>query len=523
MAFCRGMAALLAAFLAGTSCTQGIYDREIKELDRTIERRAEYVGAYRDRIHALLESRDTASTPEARWNFVDRIYESERLYSIDSAAVYLSEMDHYARESGLDSLQVLTELARIRYLVALHKEEEGVGIWLAMKPGPGLETEYLRCGLSLWKARFRMARDAEDAARCHEILEEVRDRYFQTDSTSLFSKKIQAQDLIDADRPEEALPLLAETYEAAGPGSRDIAIAAYNIATAYRALGDMDQYRLWLVRSAIHDFELPALNYVSLYELALSLMPTDINRATRYIEISVEDALKGSQYQRIFNSGNAILLINRTARSVERQRSRLMVSFVVLLLGVALVLSVILFYIFRQARILSQMNEVVKSANARLLEMDRIKEGCLFRYMQLSTYYIGQVDVMKRSLRETAKKEGPEGVMSMLRTPSYADSEYKNFYHTFDETFSQIFPGFIRRVNELFPDEHQLERKKDGSFSTELRILAVMRLGMTDSGSIARFLNIAPNTIYTYKVRFRNIARCPKEEFEERVLHIDEG
>ena len=158
--------------------------------------------------------------------------------------------------------------------------------------------------------------------------------------------------------------------------------------------------------------------------------------------------------------------------------------------------------------------------NDHLRDANKIKDSYVFRYMQLATHYIGRVDEYRMELRKTAKTDGTEALMRKLRSPSDVDRNYRDFYRIFDETFLGIFPDFVERVNELLEEPARFPVRSDGALSTELRILAVMRLGITDSGCIASFLNCASATVYTYRTKLRNSARGSRSDFENRVRRI---
>ena len=105
--------------------------------------------------------------------------------------------------------------------------------------------------------------------------------------------------------------------------------------------------------------------------------------------------------------------------------------------------------------------------------------------MLLATQYLGRVGEYRGELLKTAKSEGSEALMRKLRSPSDVDRDYRDFYRIFDETFLGIFPDFVEQVNALLEEPARFPVRADRTLPTELRILAVMRLGITDSGRIA--------------------------------------
>lgn len=127
------------------------------------------------------------------------------------------------------------------------------------------------------------------------------------------------------------------------------------------------------------------------------------------------------------------------------------------------------------------------------------------------------MDDYRRELMRVIKQDGPEKVKSILRQPDLTYMKYENFYKDFDEIFLKIYPRFIVEINSLLKPEYRFDEGLH-TLSTELRILAVIKLGMTESGKIASFLNMSSNTIYTYRVKMKHWSILPREEFENAVI-----
>ena len=131
------------------------------------------------------------------------------------------------------------------------------------------------------------------------------------------------------------------------------------------------------------------------------------------------------------------------------------------------------------------------------------------------------MDEYRKDLRHTYKEQGTEALVAKLREPEYIYLQYKSFYRLFDEIFLGIFPDFPEKVNSLLKEDKQIFIKHSGNMPTELRILAVIRLGITESRKIAEFLNTSVNTIYTYRTKMRYDSIDGPEIFEEKIKNID--
>ena len=88
--------------------------------------------------------------------------------------------------------------------------------------------------------------------------------------------------------------------------------------------------------------------------------------------------------------------------------------------------------------------------------------------------------------------------------------------------FLNLFPNFVDQVNALLqPDKQISKRLLKGRLSNELRMLALIRLGVTDSSQIAKFLKRSPTTIYNLRVLLRNAALNDREDFERQIMALE--
>ena len=126
--------------------------------------------------------------------------------------------------------------------------------------------------------------------------------------------------------------------------------------------------------------------------------------------------------------------------------------------------------------------------------------------MQRSTFYINKLERHRTHLYKTALSFGQERLLRELRSPTPIEQEYKSFFHEFDRVFLSLYPDFVEKANALLRDGEQM---KTPGLNTEFRLLAVIRLGITGNSEIAQFLHISINTVYTYRNRLRNAAKCP--------------
>lgn len=165
-------------------------------------------------------------------------------------------------------------------------------------------------------------------------------------------------------------------------------------------------------------------------------------------------------------------------------------------------------------RRLAAARNSLECANEQLQLSNRIKEEYIGRFLNLCSTYIDRLSTCRRS----AVRNG--GRQEAWSADQLKETELKELYTNFDEAFLKIFPDFIEQFNALLLPEERIVPKAGELLNTELRIFALIRLGIYDSAAIAKFLNYSVNTIYNYRAKVKGKARCPREDFEAYVKKI---
>ena len=149
-----------------------------------------------------------------------------------------------------------------------------------------------------------------------------------------------------------------------------------------------------------------------------------------------------------------------------------------------------------------------------------IKEEYIAQYMDQCSLYIEKFDAYRKNLNKLISLGKTEELKKTLKSTDMLDDELKLFYRNFDTTFLKLFPTFVADFNRLLTPDGQIILKKEGQLNTELRVFALIRLGITDSVKIAQFLRYSVTTIYNYRVKTRNKAVGNRKELEDKVMEI---
>ena len=167
-----------------------------------------------------------------------------------------------------------------------------------------------------------------------------------------------------------------------------------------------------------------------------------------------------------------------------------------------------------------EANDHLQQSNEELAKADKVKEEYIAIYLDKCRGYLEALQKYRRDLLKLAKSKQNDTLLKRLDSSDLMDAEQQRFYKDFDEAFLNIHPHFVERFNALLEEGHELVPKRGELLTTELRIFALIRLGVSDTGSIAQFLNYSQSTVYNYRSRVKSHARGGKESFESTVMTI---
>lgn len=325
-------------------------------------------------------------------------------------------------------------------------------------------------------------------------------------------------------------------------GTRDYSLITFERSLIYGLESDREQQKKYLILSAISDIQASVKDNASLTSLALMLFKdNDINRAHKYINFSFEDADFYNSRLRFVLISNILPVITKAHEIIsEQQKSKLKNLLIVIsLLGLGLLFTV--FYIVRQMKKLAEarnelllannqlknLNTNLNDANSQLKnlydelsESNLVKEHYIGTFLNIYSNYIDKLDTYRKMVKKHIVAKKVSDLFERTKSTQIIDEELKLFYKNFDDTFLHIYPNFVEELNALLVDEGKVMVKNKERLNTELRIFALIRLGITDSSKIAKLLRYSVNTIYNYRVKIKNKSIGPRENFEEQIMKI---
>lgn len=515
-------------------------EQRLEELDRTIEERDRFEAIKTQYIDRIKSKITPGCTDMQRYGIYDNLYDEYYQYNLDSATFYARTKLEVADRIGSPSLKfdAILDIADRYILSGMYVEASE---YISQIDAGQLPHELLPRYYHVYHAYYDgMATNAGDPQLREEYLE-LKSKYRKL----LFEKLgeddiarlyIQTDILCDEGRASEALEELLAKYDTAETTRHEQAILAYLIATVYQLEGNSEQAIIYYTESAINDLKTPVHEYRSLYELASLLYETgDLERAYRYITCSGNDAMTVNALTNIHSINKLLPVISEsynkqmTHKRMQLNRAFWSVSILSLLIVAVAVIA------FRDKRRVSEaerrtreINEEMARVNARLQkyigllqESNNIKESYLGRYLDLCSEYIGRIESYRSQLLHIARNGGMAELQKVLRSTTFIESELNEFYAKFDATFLHLFPDFVAQFNELLQPDKRIEPAPgERLLTTELRIFALIRLGINDSVKIAEFLRRSVSTVYNYRVKMRNAALVDREDFEKQVMKI---
>lgn len=517
-----------------------------RQLDDVIARSSEYVARREARIDSLKRELSHDGLPlRTRFDLTEQLAENYGSYQSDFALLYLRRSLALAEEIGDNDL-----IMRTRSGIALcyslggrfYEAEEILG---AIRDTVHVSRRTL---LAYYVAQHRKNRELcyltepgerRDVFRRREHFYAVSAAKVSDDTyTSLYYGYMDA--ILREDWPE-ALILCDSLLASVPPDSHAYAKAANHKALLEGKAGRSDQELAWFVRSALADIQSAVRDHGSLCAVSEELFNRgDVDRAMNYIRVAISDT-------RFFNSPSRswrdMAILPQIEAAYSERNARVHTMYIVLIVVVLLFFisaAAAAFYMLSQnrrlyvvqqtlresndklnelARSLRETNGRLSSQNIRIADANRIKEVYIGGFLQTISEYINKLSGTYQYVNKMLRDDRIAELRREYARSNVRNDELKEFYALFDETFLGLFPSFIDEMNDLLTEEARIERH-DGELTTVQRIYALIRLGITDTATIAALLHCSIRTVYNYRSVTQRHARPDIGDFEQRVQLI---
>lgn len=538
-----GMRAMCAWHLCAAN---NATDSLLLKLDKAIQDRPIYLEQKEQRLNDLKSELARTISDEERFSFLGTLLDEYRSFNTDSSLSIAHERYQLAlkmKDRG-DQDNAIMNTAEIMGTTGMYKEAIDLmqNIYVD-KLADGLLPYYYHIYRTVYGLMADYAVTGYEKKLYTELTNKYRDSLLLVNKDNLLIYTlIQSDQYNVCNECDKAISLMTDYLSSQKGHEHDIAICAYTLSESYRLKGNKEKEKEYLVISAIADMKTAVREYISLRKLAVLLYQEgDIERAYSYVKICMEDAAACNARLRKLEILEIFPIINDAYQlKTEKQQEQMKWALISISL-LSLFLLIAVFYVYKQMKkvaaarrevidankLLKELNEELHLSNAQLKEANHsiaensyLKEEYIGRYMDQCSVYLEKMDNYRRSLGKIAATGNVAELYKNIKSPKFIEGELKEFYANFDNTFLQLFPSFIEDFNALLADNEQISTKTNERMNTELRIFALIRLGITDSVKIAQFLRYSVTTIYNYRTKVRNKATGNRDRLEQEVMKI---
>lgn len=535
---CLGIIPFL--FLLCVSCVQNgrpdPHTRELlSELDGYIQTREMYTAKKKDQMEALSRLARGETDAARRYDLEMKIADEYLAFSFDSTQAYLK---HCIALAGEDADRVNAALIKLGQLYAKsgnHMEADRVlyGQVDSALLSEDLKTEYL---LALYDFSHELSGNSGIVEERLSIPPDTlyRERLLRRLPAHSETWRVLLRDkFVDEEKYAAADSVSRLLLQDLRPEDRHFAIHAYFHSEIAELSGRHEERLKWLVASSESDIVNSVKDYAALTLTAAHVLPADVEHAFGYLRIAQEDALFYNAKLRPWQISDFLRQAEEAYMARQAQKQRMLYWLLRLLAVSAAALILITWFVVNRSRKLTKLRRELEHANARLAtangtlndlnlqisRADQVKQAYIVDFLQHLSDQITVVRAEDNRYRNLLKQGKADELLKELSITGRSEKTRVEFYETFDKTFLGMFPDFVEAFNALLRDDARLA-PPNGRLNTELRIFALIRLGVDDSKKIAAMLDYSVSTIYNYKVSVKNSALGDRETFEQRVKSI---
>ena len=512
-------------------------DSLLHVLDAVIDSSAIYDARLHQNLVGYRMANDNAEDDGARFTIAHNLFKTYRKFRLDSALYFARQRVQIAQRLNISDSLLSARLDEADALKCLGRLNDALAVLDAMPHNDYISnnTQYYSLYLSILLSLSQMTTDELEVSHYKSMLMHYRDTINLVNTIDTLTVCVNTCALNKSHgRFKEALEGLLRFGETHGALIQNSAIYWYELADTYRSMGDTESAKYCYTMSAIIDKRNSSKTYTSLQSLAwLLYQEGDTERAYRYITCSLNDVMSSNARNRLSLVGEYLPIITDAYAKHQHNidvRRNIVIGISILALAILVGL---LSFIYRsnkrmkamQAQLtesnnsLQQLNGQLREQGKALVESNRIKEEYIGQLFNLCSQYISETENNRTKMLGRIKLGKIKELQDQLNSSTMAQ-DLNRLFDNFDAIFLELFPDFIERFNALLRPDEQIEIKGKHLLTPELRIYALIRLGINDSTKIASFLHYSPQTVYNYRMKVRNRSNLPKDQFIAQIQNL---
>jgi len=525
------------------SNSQGVnpIHESLKKLDGFIANKQEYDEKKDNRMQILRDKlKDSSLSLDEQYGFTYLLFEEYSTYKYDSMYTYAMQlMDLSRKMEDRDKLiKSQVYLAYSHLWAGLFKDAYEYSMSIdTVGTSVEIQADYLlfllnleyECGLYAKGQRFFFESYENKMRNVVSKLEKL----LPPDDDMLIEAK--QKECFHSDKFRQAYEYLLARLENSYGISRQMAVKTGDAGFLNLEMGDTITAINYMVDAAIIDIQIgsrqaPALRKLSETVYALG----DLQHAYEYMQLSMNNAKFFDSRYRMYESSITLPDIDKDLYELtKRQKDELFVAIIAIIV-IFIALSVSILFILKQNKrlktskilieeqnqSLTAINQNIKEINKELFDANNIKDTYLGQILSNNSTYITKIENLVQLIERKIKVKQYDDILNFISRNNYI-RERKDMLNSFDKMFLKLFPNFIEKFNSLLKDEDKIVVHEDNKLTPELRIFALIRLGITKSDTIAEILNYSSSTVRNYKTKIRNISIVPNEDFDKRLMEIE--
>ena len=533
----------------------------LHSLDSLLEQQDLFVRVKEERIKQLKMQYSRVKDVKELYAMNRMVYLEYRVYDADSALHYINKNIQLAQQTNNRTWEVVSLLEQSFVLTSSGLLTEALKAVSDIQPEElpqNLRSEYFGRLCTLYsRLRDYSSENSQLSEHYNNLQKAFRDSVYLTATPDeLRYWNCRAWLYLGTPEIEPVKQAFEENKQTLSNDSRKYSIATYNLSAIYRSENNESKYLENLILSAMADIRSVNGDIGSLQEIAEYLFKHgEIDRAYNYILYCSQKAMLFHNRVRIVKMSHLQNQIYKAYQEQSRtQQKRLQASLIAVSFLFLVLIGAFLFIRKQMRRLkeanlkldntnqklsvnmdalstahqrleevnmqLKDLNTQLQEVNDQLRESNYVKEEYIGYVFNICTTYISKLEEFRKNINRKLKVGQIEDVKAITDSSATASNELKEFYQNFDTIFLHLYPDFVGDFNALLLPEERIELKEGELLNTELRIHALIRLGITDSVKIADFLHCSAQTVYNNRLRTRNKSIIPKEDFINAVKKL---
>ena len=533
----------------------------LHSLDSLLEQQDLFVRVKEERIKQLKMQYSRVKDVKELYAMNRMVYLEYRVYDADSALHYINKNIQLAQQTDNRTWEVVSLLEQSFVLTSSGLLTEALKAVSDIQPEElpqNLRSEYFGRLCTLYsRLRDYSSENSQLSEHYNNLQKAFRDSVYLTATPDeLRYWNCRAWLYLGTPEIEPVKQAFEENKQTLSNDSRKYSIATYNLSAIYRSENNESKYLENLILSAMADIRSVNGDIGSLQEIAEYLFKHgEIDRAYNYILYCSQKAMLFHNRVRIVKMSHLQNQIYKAYQEQSRTQQKRLQASLIAVSFLFLVLIGAFLFIRKQMRRLKEanlkldstnqklsvnmdalstahqrleeanmqlkvLNTQLQEVNDQLRESNYVKEEYIGYVFNICSTYISKLEEFRKNINRKLKVGQIEDVKAITDSSATASNELKEFYQNFDTIFLHLYPDFVGDFNALLLPEERIELKEGELLNTELRIHALIRLGITDSVKIADFLHCSAQTVYNNRLRTRNKSIIPKEDFINAVKKL---